>query len=175
MKSGNLYSAFLYEFGKIRDTEREVVSFLPQLVEAIANPQLTQVLVRQREEAQCLLSALANIKYGNKNAAQNTEIQSLLSEGEPIIKIKKRGPEQDRAISAFAEKIIAYEIEGCGCLASMAKKLGFEEEADVLNKGLRKKEVLEKKINMMTRRLGEEADIPKQESISKSKAMYAKR
>jgi ferritin-like metal-binding protein YciE len=174
MKSGNLYSAFLYEFGKIRDTEREVVSFLPQLVDAIADPQLMQILVRQREEAQCLLSVLANIKYGKKNAAQSKEVQILLSQGVAIVKAREKGQERDWAISAFAERVITYEIDGCSCLVSMAKKLGFEEEGDVLYKGLLKKEPLAKKLNMLTRRLGNEAALPKKVSVGKSKAVRAR-
>jgi ferritin-like metal-binding protein YciE len=175
MKSGNLYGAFLYEFGKMRDTEREVVYLLPQLVEASANPQLTRILQQQREEAQCLLSVLANIKYGKKNAAQSKEVQILLSQGVAIVKARERGQERDWAISAFAEKVITYEIDGCSCLVAMAKKLGFEEEGDVLYTGLLKKEPLAKKLNMLTRRLWIDAALPKKGSVGKSKAVRARR
>lgn len=128
--------------------EHEVVSLLPTMLEGIDHAPLVTLLQQQREGAQEVLGVLSRIKQGDMEAATGKDFKRILQNCTEMMKAGKRGC-RDLKIVTFAEKIINQEIECCSCLVSIASKLGYDEEADILHKNLRKKEGLERKLNAM--------------------------
>lgn len=137
---------------KLRHTEREVVTFLPQLIKAIDHAPLAVLVTRQREEAQRLLAILTRMKCEERDGALSKDFQKLLQAVTHMVRAEKRGVVRDMKISAYVEKIISQEIECCSCLISMATKLGYEEEAESMHKNLRRKDALEKKLNALRKK-----------------------
>lgn len=154
MQKTILFSAFHAEVAKMRYAEKEVVSLLPRLIKAVDHAPLALMLSQHRAEAQHLLSMLTRIKnQENKGAAISPDFQELLMSCAETVKAVKRGVKRDLKIISFAEKIIGQEIECCSCLISLARNLGYEDEAESMHKNLHRKEALEKKLNAMREKL----------------------
>lgn len=116
--------------------EKKLVTTLPKMQKAATTQELRDALAEHREVTQGQVSRLEEVfgLLGEKAQAKKCEaMEGLVKEGEDIIEETEEGTStRDVGIIMAAQKVEHYEIATYGGLATLARTLGEEEVAGVL-------------------------------------------
>jgi ferritin-like metal-binding protein YciE len=139
MRLNSMDNAFVDMLRDIYSAENQLTQALPKMAEAAHSQQLRQAFEMHLEETQEHVERLRNIfkQLGESPSGENCQaMEGLIEEGKEII--EKRGDEQvrDVALIAAAQKVEHYEIAAYGTARTLAKLMGQNEMAQLLQQTL---------------------------------------
>ncbi len=150
---------FHEELKDIYWAEKHLVKALPKMQKAATSEELSTKIGNHLEETKEHVSRLEQVfeLLGHKPQAKKCDgIEGIVKEGDHAVERTEAGTAtRDVAIILAAQKAEHYEIGAYGCLAQLAKTLGYDEIKDILGTTLSEEkkaddtltEVAEKHIN----------------------------
>ena len=136
MSIKNLDDLFLHLLQDMYYAESKIVETLPEMAKKASDEELVTAFESHCDETKDQITKLKKVFSIIDQPVEREEceaIEGLLEEGEELISESSEGPARDAALIAAAQKVEHYEIASYGALCSMAKKLGYDEAAEILH------------------------------------------
>lgn len=149
LKLNSLRDLFLEELRDLYSAENQLVDALPKMAEAAGSSQLKTAFEHHLEQTRRHVSRLENIfqEIGEKATGETCEaMKGLIKEGEVLIKAEGPAEIRDAGLIGAAQRVEHYEIAGYGTARSLARRLGDERVASVLQETLNEEAEADKKL-----------------------------
>ncbi len=132
-----LMEFFAEELKDIYYAEKHIIKTLPKMIKAASSPELQQAFTEHLELTKTQVARLEEVfsTINKKPQAKKCEaIEGITKEGEGVIEETEVGSAtRDVALIMAAQKVEHYEIATYGGLAQLARTLGLEDAAKLLN------------------------------------------
>jgi len=123
----------------VYDAEQRLTKALPKMANAASDIQLANSFRHHLSETEEHVRRLEQaFKLLDKDAKSKTceAMKGLISEGEEVINAKGNDDVKDAALIAAAQRVEHYEIAAYGTIRSLARQLGHEDVAQLLQQTL---------------------------------------
>jgi len=139
MQLNSLNDVFEEQLGDLYDAEKQLVAALPKVASAAHSDELRKALETHLEETRGHVERLEQI-FGDLGMPMPSEhceaMAGLIKEGEQIVQATGDPMAKDAALIAAAQRVEHYEISGYGTARTLARELGHDDAASVLDKTL---------------------------------------
>lgn len=135
----SLDDLFLDQIQDLYDAEQRLMQALPKMIDAAMNSELAEAFSIHLTETKEHLKRLEQVfdSLGTKPKAKTCEaMKGLISEGEEMLEAKGDHHVRDAALIAAAQRIEHYEIAAYGTVRNLARQLGYETLASLLQRTL---------------------------------------
>jgi len=139
LKLNSLRDLLLEELRDLYDAERQLIEALPKMAKAAKAPELKSAFDHHLEQTRQHASRLEHIFAGmnEKPAGETCEaMKGLIKEGEQIFKAEGDADVRDAGLIGAAQRVEHYEMAGYGTARTLARRLGQDEVARVLQQTL---------------------------------------
>jgi ferritin-like metal-binding protein YciE len=161
MKLKSLHDLYLFELKDLYDAEHRIVKALPKMADAAHSPELRSALEQHLEQTRGQVSRLEQVfqKLNEPPKGQKCKgVEGILDEGEGLMDKDTPAAVGDAALIASAQKVKHYEMSAYGSARTFAHKLGFEDQAHLLDETLQEEGETDKKLTSLAEsRINEEA------------------
>lgn len=156
MKDSKFHELFVHELKDIYWAETHLAKALPKMAKGATSPELAEAIETHLEETKGQIERLEKVfeSLGEKASAKKCQaMEGLLEEGKEILAdTDKDTSVRDAGIIIASQKIEHYEIASYGSLVALAKKMGHDEAAKLLEQTLEE----EKKTDALLTQIAEE-------------------
>ena len=139
MKLKSLEDLFLYELKDLFSAENQLVKALPKMAKAATNEELKAGFEEHLEQTKEHVVRLEQIAetLGKKLAGHKCKaMEGLVEEGSELTSEDAEDPIRDAGLIGAAQRVEHYEIAGYGTAISLARHLGHDDIADILEQTL---------------------------------------
>jgi ferritin-like metal-binding protein YciE len=138
MSFETLNDVFVDQIEDLYSAETQLVAALPKVASAVSDAKLREAIEHHLEQTRGHVQRLQQIKSdrGITGSEKCKGMAGLLAEGEETIGESGHGPAKDAAIIADAQRIEHYEIAAYGTVKTLAKELGYDDAAKLLDETL---------------------------------------
>ena len=137
---GSLEEFFMDSLKDIYWAEKNLVKALPKMAKKATTEELKTAIEEHRLQTEEHITRLEQVFeiFGEKATAKKCEaMEGLLKEGESIMEETEDGTlTRDVGIIAAAQKVEHYEIASYGTLAVLARTMGYDDAAELLEQTL---------------------------------------
>lgn len=147
-----LEDLFWAEIADLYDAEKRLVDALPKMAEAAHNSELKTAFKNHLSETKEQVKRLEQVfKLGNKSPERETcpAMKGLIQEGDDMIKAKGDPDVKDAALITAAQRVEHYEMAGYGSARTLARHLGYDEAAELLQTTLDEEGSADKKLTQV--------------------------
>jgi len=163
LKLNSLQDLYVSELKDLYDAENRIIKALPKMAEAANSPDLRaafeahlQQTRRHAERLEVILRGLDESPKGQKCKG----MEAIIDEGEDMMEKDAPDSVADAALIAAAQRVEHYEIAGYGTVRAYARRLGFEDQAELLNQTLQEEGETDKKLTSLAEAsINEEAKV----------------
>jgi ferritin-like metal-binding protein YciE len=138
-KLNSLDDLFVQQLEDLYDAEQRLVDAIPKMTEATKNERLAQAFRDHHGETQGHVKRLERV-FGmlGKDPKRGTcpAMKGLIEEAENMVKAKGDEATRDAALIAAAQRVEHYEIAGYGTARSLARQIGRDDAAELLQQTL---------------------------------------
>ena len=155
LKINSLNDVFVQQLRDIYDAENRLVDALPKMAGAASNQQLRAAFEDHLRETKEHVVRLARIfsAMGEDATGETCEaMKGLVSEGSDYVNAEGDPEARDAGLIAAAQKVEHYEIAVYGTLRTLARRLGHEAAASVLQQTLDEEGATDKKLTAIAER-----------------------
>lgn len=152
MKINSLHDLYLTELKDLYDAENRITKALPKMAEAANSQELRnafeqhlQQTRRHTERLEQIFQQLDESPKGHKCKG----IGGIIDEGEDMMDEDAPAAVSDAALIAAAQRVEHYEIAAYGTVRTYARRLGFEDQASLLNETLQEEGETDKKLTSL--------------------------
>lgn len=137
----NLRDLYVDQLRDLYSAEQQILVALPKMIDAASDPELRQKFQKHEAETRRQADRLMEIfeELGESPSGHHCRgMEGLILEGEEVLQRKGSIPSEvlDAALICTAQRVEHYEIAGYGCVRTFADLLGYERQAQVLQKTL---------------------------------------
>ena len=143
---------FVEELRDIYHAERQITKALPRMAKAAASPELKQAFELHLEQTKGQIERLDQVfeqldlpKRGKKCEA----MEGLLEEARSTVEEIEDESVLDVGMIINAQKVEHYEIAGYGSLVALARQLGQDRVAQLLEETLNEEKAADEKLNQV--------------------------
>ncbi|MFB3905215.1 MAG: ferritin-like domain-containing protein [Acidobacteriota bacterium] len=152
IKLNNLQDLYIRELKSLYYTENQIIDALPNMAEAATSAELATAfkthLQQSKTQRERLERIFRRMDIEPEEEKSNT-VAGLIDDGSYIIDAKGDAAVRDAALVAAAQKVEHHEIACYGCARTWARRLGFEEDARLLQQTLDEEGMTDKKLTTM--------------------------
>lgn len=148
-KIDSLEPLMIDELRDLLDAEKQVAKALPKMAKAASSEQLRMAFQEhlkqtagQIERLNQVFEALGERARGKKCEA----MQSIIDEGQQMLKEAEPGPTRDALLIAAAQKVEHYEIASYGTARTFANQLGHAKAAGLLEQTLKEERATDERL-----------------------------
>lgn len=144
-----LRDLFIDELRDLYSAENQLVKALPKVAAAVSSPELKQTIKDHLEQTRGHVKRLEQVfkDIGESASAEHCDgMEGLLEEGDKMTKKEGADAVVDAGIIAAAQRVEHYEIAGYGCVCSFAKRLGYDDSAELLGQTLEEEKKADEKL-----------------------------
>lgn len=156
MEDSKFHELFVEELKDIYWAESHLAKALPKMSKGATSKELSKAIDDHQKETEGHIERLKQVfeNLGEKPQGKKCEaMEGLLAEGEEILgDTEKDTMVRDAGIIIASQKIEHYEIASYGSLVALAKKMGHNDSAKLLEKTLEE----EKKADALLTKIAEE-------------------
>lgn len=148
----SLQDMFVEELRDIYHAEKQLVKALPKMARAASSTKLAEAFELHLEETKGQVERLEQIfdELDLRTRGKTCEaMQGLVEEAKDMMEEIKQPDVRDAALIVAAQKVEHYEIASYGSLRCLAKTLGLEKPAELLEKTLREEEKTDAALNKL--------------------------
>jgi ferritin-like metal-binding protein YciE len=130
---------FEHELKDLFSAESQLIAALPKMKKAASTPELAQAFethLAQTREQKARLQEIAKMLDTSLGGHTCKAMQGLIEEGSELMEEFEPSPARDAALIAAAQRVEHYEISAYGSACALAKALGHNEVAALLDKTL---------------------------------------
>lgn len=151
MTINSLEALFDQELSDIYSAEQQIIEALPKMRDAATEQQLKDAFDTHLEETRGHVDRLDSLQEvaSQVTLSKNVECQALkglVAEAQELIDSSEPGDALDAGLIGAAQKVEHYEIASYGTLCALAKKLGYDEAADLLAETLQEEKNTDSKL-----------------------------
>jgi ferritin-like metal-binding protein YciE len=149
LKLSSLRDLLLEELRDLYNAEQQLIEALPKMADAAKTSALKSAFKHHLEETKQHASRLEHVFAGirEKPAGETCEaMKGLIKEGELIIKAEGDADVRDAGLIGAAQRVEHYEMAGYGTARTLARRLGENEIASVLQQTLNEEGEADKKL-----------------------------
>ena len=135
----SLEDLLLLQLEDLYDAEMRLTQALPRMADAASSPELQEAFRMHLQETEGHVRRLQQIfKDLNREPQRETcdAMKGLIAEGSDMISATGNPAVKDAALIAAAQRVEHYEMAGYGTVRTLARHLGREEIADLLQQTL---------------------------------------
>jgi ferritin-like metal-binding protein YciE len=147
-----LRDLYMDELRDLYDAEHQLLDALPKMEERASHDELKRAFRSHLEETRGQVSRLEQVfdKCGEKPERKTcVAMKGLIAEGEEILKARGDDDVIDAGLIGAAQKVEHYEIAGYGTVRTLARRLGFEDQARLLQQSLDQEGAADKKLTQI--------------------------
>lgn len=125
---------------------------LPRLARAATTPELRQAFEQHLEETQGQIERIDRLVENSELRLKRVKcvaMEGLVEEGREQIDEIEKGAVLDAALIGAAQKVEHYEIATYGTLCALAKQLGLDEAAKLLDETLQEEKATDQKLSKL--------------------------
>lgn len=156
MQDSKFHELFVHELKDIYWAEKHLAKALPKMAKGATSPELAEAIQTHLKETEGQIERLEKVfeSIGAKAVGKKCEaMDGLVEEGKEILNdTDKDTSVRDAGIIIASQKIEHYEIASYGSLVALAKKMGHDEAAKLLEQTLEE----EKKTDALLTQIAEE-------------------
>jgi len=139
MQLNSLNDVFEEQLGDLYDAEKQLVAALPKVASAASSDELRKAFQTHLEETRGHVERLEQI-FGDLGLPAPTEhcdaMAGLIKEGDQIVQATGDPVAKDAALIAAAQRVEHYEISAYGTARTLARELGHDDAASLLDQTL---------------------------------------
>src|ERR1700738_3625622 len=139
LKLNSLRDLLVEELRDLYSAETQLVSALPKMVEAATSRELKSAFEHHLAETRGHVTRLESIfqQIGEKSSGETCEaMKGLIKEGEILVKAEGDPDVRDAGLIGAAQRVEHYEMAGYGTARSLARRLGENQTAEILQQTL---------------------------------------
>jgi ferritin-like metal-binding protein YciE len=152
VKINSLHELYITELKDLYDAESRVTKALPKMAEAANSPELRSTFELHLEQTRRHSERLEQI-FQELNQSPKGEkckgIAGIIDEGEDMMDEDAPAAVSDAALIAAAQRVEHYEIAAYGTVRTFATRLGFQNQARLLNETLQEEGATDKKLTSL--------------------------
>jgi ferritin-like metal-binding protein YciE len=136
----------------IYDAEQRLTKALPQMADAASDTQLKNAFKQHLKETKQQVNRLERVfEIIGEDAKTKTceAMKGLIAEGEEMVNAKGDEDVRDAALIAAAQRVEHYEMAAYGTVRNLARRLGHEEAAELLQETLDEEGAADKKLTQI--------------------------
>ena len=155
LKLESLQDLLLEELRDLYNAEKQLVDTLPKMSEAATSADLKSAFDHHLQQTQEHVSRLEGVfrDLGAKPSGETCEaMKGLVKEGESFVKAKGNKDVRDAGLIGAAQRVEHYEMAGYGTARSLARRLGEDQVAQVLQKTLSEEGEANEKLTLIAER-----------------------
>ena len=150
MKLDSLRNLYLHELKDIYSGEQQILKALPKMAQAASSPELRAAFEEHREQTRGHVDRLEQIFQKLDEPAKGQKckgVEGIIDEGQEILKDEDTPPAVvDAALIAAAQRVEHYEMAVYGTICNYARRLGFEDQARLLQQTLQEEKETDQKL-----------------------------
>ncbi len=159
----SLHDLYVEELRDLYSAENQLLKALPRMAKAASNGQLKAAFTEHLEVTRKQVERLDQIfeELGVKAKGKKCKaMEGLIEEGKEIIDEDAEPEVKDAALIAAAQRVEHYEMAGYGCVRTFAKRLGYEDAAELLQQTLEEESETDKNLTTLAESsINEEAEV----------------
>src|ERR1700738_4392275 len=135
LKLNSLRDLLVEELRDLYNAETQLVDALPKMAEAATSHELKSAFEHHLEETRQHVTRLERIfqQIGEKSSGETCEaMKGLIKEGDVLVKAEGDPSVRDAGLVGAAQRVEHYEIAGYGTARSLARRLGENKTAEIL-------------------------------------------
>lgn len=139
MELDTLKDLYVEELKDLYSAERQIVKALPKLIKAAKDPELKAAFkthLKQTGEHAKRLEMICKELGVSPRGKKCVGMEGLLEEGSDLIKEKPDEDVLDAGLISAAQHVEHYEMAGYGTVRTYARQLGYEDQAQILQRTL---------------------------------------
>jgi ferritin-like metal-binding protein YciE len=148
----NLEDLFWAQIEDLYDAEHRLTSALPKMADASHSPQLKSAFQTHLRETENHIKRLEQVfSKAGKEPTRGTcaAMKGLVTEGDEMISAEGDPETRDAAMIAAAQRVEHYEISGYGTVRTLAKTLGFNDAARLMQTTLDEEKATDEKLTQI--------------------------
>ncbi len=152
MDINSLQDLYLAELQDLYDAENRIIKALPKMAEAASSPDLRRAFQehleqtrRQSDRLERIFSMLNESPKGKKCKGMD----GILDEGKEMMDLDAPPAVCDAALISAAQRVEHYEIAAYGTVRTFARRLGYEDQAQLLQETLQEEGETDKKLTSL--------------------------
>ena len=149
LKLESVQGLFLDELRDLYDAENQLLKALPKMAEAATTPALKTAFSQHWEQTKAHVARLdrAFRELDAKASGETCEaMKGLVREGEQFIEAKGEPAVRDAGLIGAAQRVEHYEMAGYGTARTLARRLGYQTLAEVLQQTLNEESEADRKL-----------------------------
>jgi ferritin-like metal-binding protein YciE len=161
MKLNTIEDLFHEELKDLYSAENQLVKALPKMAKAATNEELKAGFEEHLEQTKGHVERLEQIgkDLGIKLSGHKCKaMEGLVEEGSEMISEDAEDFVRDAGLIGAAQRVEHYEIAGYGTARALAKRLGHDDAADLLEETLEEEKETDVKLTTLAESLAEEVD-----------------
>ena len=146
----SMHDLFVEELRDIYHAEKQITRALPKMAKAATTPELKQAFELHLEQTRGQIERLDQVFEQldlPKRAKKCEAMEGLLEEARAAMEEIEDATVLDVGMIINAQKVEHYEIAGYGSLVALAKQLGHDEVAHLLDETLAEEKETDRKLN----------------------------
>lgn len=143
---------FSHQLEDVYDAELQLVDALPKMAAAATSPDLKTAFEMHLSETRIHAQRLEQVfKQLNKSPSRTTcpAMKGLIKEGSETISATGDGLVKDAALIASAQRVEHYEMAAYGTLRTLARTVGLDQVASILQQTLDEEGATDKKLTQI--------------------------
>jgi ferritin-like metal-binding protein YciE len=152
MKLNSLHDLYINELKDIYHGEQQILKALPKMAENASSPELRNAFQEHLEQTRTHVSRLEQIFERLGEPAKGNKckgIEGIIDEGENTMDKDAPPAVSDAALIGSAQRVEHYEMAVYGTIRTYAKRLGLEDQAQLLQQTLLEEEETDKKLTTL--------------------------
>jgi len=161
MKLSTLEDLYVEELQDLYSAETQLLKALPKMAKAASSAELQSAFedhLEQTKEHVARLEQIFENYDANPKGKKCNGMEGLIKEGDEIINEDMEDEVRDAGLISAAQRVEHYEMAGYGCVATYAKLLGKEDEADLLHQTLEEEEETDETLTDLAETINVEAN-----------------
>lgn len=139
MELETLEKLYVDELKDLWSAENQILKALPKMIKAASHRELKQAFTahekQTKEHVKRLEQVCAELGYSPRGK-KCVGMEGLLKEGSDLIKERPDPDVLDAGLISAAQHVEHYEMAGYGTVRTWARLLGYDDQADILQKTL---------------------------------------
>jgi len=155
MEMDSLTELYVEELKDLWSAENQITKALPKMVKAATNPKLKKAFNAHLKQTERHIKRLERIFKELDESPRGKKcvgMEGLLKEGAELIKEKPEPEVLDAGLIAAAQHVEHYEIAGYGTARTFAVQLGFDKQAELLQRTLEEEGATDKLLSGLAER-----------------------
>ena len=150
MKLDSLHQLYVHELKDMDNGEQQILKALPKMAKNASSPELRAAFEEHLEQTRGHVDRLEQIFQKLDEPAKGQKckgIEGIITEGEEVMEDEDAPPAvADAAMIAAAQRVEHYEMAVYGTVRNYARRLGFEDQARLLQQTLQEEIETDKKL-----------------------------